>query len=65
MMVAVGGSAISKKDAAEMFEDVAEDGGRLPTIAMLLAATRWVVALDLPGNQGEQWSRPSFARVCQ
>jgi hypothetical protein len=51
MMVAVGGPAISKKQATEMFEDEegdAEDDGREPTIAMLLAATRWVLALDLP-----------------
>jgi hypothetical protein len=50
MMVAVGGPAIGKKEAAEMFGADAEDpedDGREPTIAMLLAATRWVLALDL------------------
>jgi hypothetical protein len=56
MVVAVGGPAISGKEAAAMFvenEEDTEDGGREPNIAMLLAATRWVVALDLSESQGE------------
>jgi hypothetical protein len=57
MVVAVGGPAIGKKQAAEMFED-AEDDDDEPTIAMLLAATRWVLTLDLPGSQSDLWSRP-------
>jgi hypothetical protein len=64
MVVAVGGPAISKKEAAEMFEDDgddAEDDGCEPTIAMLLAATRWVVSLDLPRSQSDLWSRPAFS----
>jgi hypothetical protein len=50
MVVAVGGPAIGKKEAAAMLDDGeedAEDSGREPTLAMLLAATRWVVSLDL------------------
>jgi hypothetical protein len=59
MMVAVGGPAISKKQAAEMFEDDGEDtedDDDEPTIAMLLAATRWVLALDLPRSP---WGAPT------
>lgn len=61
MVVAVGGPAIGKKQAAKMFEDDgddAEDDDDEPTIAMLLAATRWVLTLDLPGSQSDLWSRP-------
>jgi hypothetical protein len=61
MAVAVGGPAISKKEAAEMFEEDDDDDGREPTIAMLLAATRWVLALDLPRSQSDLWSRPSIS----
>lgn len=64
MVVAVGGPAISSKDAAEMFEtdeEDAEDDGREPTIAMLLTATRWVLALDLPRSQSDLWSRRPVA----
>lgn len=60
MVVAVGGPAISKKEAAEMFEEEEEEeeDAHLPSIAMLWAATRWVLALDLPGSQSELRSRP-------
>jgi hypothetical protein len=50
MMVAVGGPAIGKEEAAEIFED--DDGE--PEIAILLAATRWVLALALPKSQSER-----------
>jgi hypothetical protein len=55
MAVAIGGPAISRKEAAAMFadEEDAEGDGREPTIAMLLAATRWVVALDLSGGESD------------
>jgi hypothetical protein len=46
-MMIVGGPAISRKEAAEMFEDGGEDDEGKSTIAMLLAATRWVLTLDL------------------
>jgi hypothetical protein len=65
MVVAVGGPAISKKEAAKIFEDDAgdtADDGREPTIAMLLAATRWVVGLDLPRSQSDLWSRSVWSR---
>jgi hypothetical protein len=60
MVVALGGPAISKKDAAAMYED-AEDDGREPTITMLLAATRWVIGLDLPRSLSDLWSRPAIS----
>jgi hypothetical protein len=55
MVIAVGGRAISKKDAAKLFEGDEDDAE--PPIAMLLAATRWVVGLDLPRSQSDFWSR--------
>jgi hypothetical protein len=61
MMVAIGGPAVGKREAAELLNDGAEDAedyGRPPTIAMLLAATRWVVAHDLHRSQSDLWSRP-------
>lgn len=58
MAVAVGGPAISRKEAAEMFEEDEDDDGREPTTAILLAATRWVVGLELPRSQSDLWSRP-------
>jgi hypothetical protein len=48
-------TAISKKEAAAMVEDDegdAENDGRAPTIAMLLAATRWVLASISEGPPG-------------
>lgn len=48
MVVAVGGPAISKKDAAEMFEDDGEDDDGEPTIALLLAALDgWLASIFL------------------
>jgi hypothetical protein len=58
MAVAFGGPLIGEKEAAQMFEDDDADDGHLPTIAMLAAATQWVVALDLPTSRGELWSGP-------
>jgi hypothetical protein len=61
MVFAVGGPAVSKKDAAEMFgdaEDDDQDEDHLPTIAMLLAATRWYVGLLMPRTRLELWSGP-------
>jgi hypothetical protein len=64
MVVAVGGPAISTKQAAEMLEgdrDDAKNDDCEPTIAMLLAATRWVLALDLPRSQCDLWTRPAIS----
>jgi hypothetical protein len=64
-VVAIGGPAIGRKEADALFvdEEDAEGDGREPTIAMLLAATRWVVALDLSRSQGDLWSGPPSATV--
>jgi hypothetical protein len=54
MVVEVGGAAVSKKDAAELFED--EDDAGDTTTAMLWAATRWFIHLDLPESKNDLWS---------
>lgn len=61
MAAAVAGPAISKKEVAEIFADEEMedgDGERPPTIAMLLAGTRWTLGLDLSRFQAEAlWSQ--------
>lgn len=60
MVAAVGGPAVSKKDAAEVLEsneEGDEDDG-LPTTAMLLAANRWYAGLRLPRTRLQLWSGP-------